>query len=120
MPFLGTHASGALHAGGMRTILSLRNPSALRDSQFSSNARFNKPIKIDLFANLFRRRGLAFFNESCAAGIHPASVPSSFATLSMCRSSAKMLCGAPNPRNAPCGGKFVATALLCMRTFGQK
>ena len=28
----------------------------------------------------------------------------------MWRSIAKMLCGAPNPRNAPCGGALVATA----------
>ncbi len=38
--------------------------------------------------------------------------PTACATLSMCRSSAKMLCGAPKPLNAPCGGTFVATARL--------
>ena len=32
----------------------------------------------------------------------------------------KMLCGAPKPRNAPCGGQFVATAVLRMRTLGQE
>ena len=31
-----------------------------------------------------------------------------------------MLCGAPNPRNAPCGGAFVATARPRTRMFGQK
>ena len=31
-----------------------------------------------------------------------------------------MLCGAPKPRNAPCGGALVATARPRMRTFGQK
>ncbi len=46
--------------------------------------------------------------------------PSALATWSIWRSSAKMLCGAPKPRKAPCGGKFVATALLRMRTLGQK
>ena len=28
---------------------------------------------------------------------------------SMCRSIANRLCGAPKPRNAPCGGALVAT-----------
>ena len=31
-----------------------------------------------------------------------------------------MLCGAPKPRNAPCGGTLVATARPRTRTFGQK
>ena len=46
--------------------------------------------------------------------------PAAAATRSMCRSSAKRLCGAPNPRNAPCGGALVATARPRTRTFGQK
>ena len=46
--------------------------------------------------------------------------PAAAATRSMWRSSAKRLCGAPNPRNAPCGGAFVATARPRTRTFGQK
>ena len=45
--------------------------------------------------------------------------PTAAATRSMCRSSAKMLCGAPKPRNAPCGGTLVATARPCTRTFGH-
>ena len=42
------------------------------------------------------------------------------ATLSRCRSSAKRLCGAPKPRNAPCGGTLVATARPRTRTFGHE
>ncbi len=40
------------------------------------------------------------------------SSPSSFAARSMCISMAKIVCGAPNPRNAPYGGAFVNTARL--------
>ena len=45
--------------------------------------------------------------------------PSVFAMQSMCRSIANKLCGAPNPRNAPCGGAFVATAFARTRTAGH-
>ena len=38
--------------------------------------------------------------------------PTASATRSRWRSSAKTLCGAPNPRKAPWGGAFVATARL--------
>jgi hypothetical protein len=38
----------------------------------------------------------------------------------MWRSSANRLCGAPKPRNAPCGGALVATAQPRSRVFGQK
>ena len=37
--------------------------------------------------------------------------PTTLAILSMWRSSAKMLCGAPKPRKAPWGGTLVAMAL---------
>ena len=51
-----------------------------------------------------------------SSGVRPAAA----ATSSMCRSSANMLCGAPKPRNAPCGGVLVATARPRTRTFGQR
>ena len=47
------------------------------------------------------------------------SSPSVAAIFSMCSSAAKSVCGAPNPRNAPFGGVWVATALARTRTFGQ-
>ena len=51
-----------------------------------------------------------------SSGVRPAAA----ATRSMWRSSANRLCGAPKPRNAPCGGALVATARPRIRTFGQK
>ena len=44
--------------------------------------------------------------------------PAAAATRSICSSRAKIDCGAPKPRNAPCGGAVVATAFERMRTFG--
>jgi hypothetical protein len=49
--------------------------------------------------------------------ISSGAIPSSRAMTSRCLSSANSDCGAPNPRKAPCGGAFVATARAWMRTW---
>src|ERR1700676_4428843 len=45
--------------------------------------------------------------------------PTTLAILSMWRSRAKMLCGAPKPRKAPWGGILVAMALARTVRWGQ-
>ncbi len=45
-------------------------------------------------------------------------MPMASATRSIWTSAANSDCGAPNPRKAPFGGVFVATARDVMRTFG--
>ena len=48
--------------------------------------------------------------QEAGAQLERASRPDARRSRSMCRSIAKMVCGAPKPRNAPLGGVLVATA----------
>ncbi len=47
------------------------------------------------------------------------SMPSRRAAFSICRSYANVVCGAPKPRKAPCGGVLVATARPTTRTVSH-
>ena len=69
----------------------------------------------DRLADRQRVAGRMKFRRRNSSGARPTAA----ATLSMCRSSAKMLCGAPKPRKAPCGGTLVATARPRTRTLGH-
>ena len=48
------------------------------------------------------------------------STPRARASFCICRSYANVVCGAPKPRNAPCGGWLVATTRPRTRTIGQR
>ena len=103
-----------------RARILLRESSvSLRDSPKASSARSRSLFEIDLVrASFVRWLWSARASENSADGFRRATNPTACAMRSMCRSIAKRLCGAPNPRNAPCGGAFVATALARMRIVG--